>query len=153
MRDTFIALSLKRKLAQARRLASIALALIFLALFLNAGFTHSHATAWRGPVETFYCGYDPLGADEQWYNHKLNLLRLNNGQLRDPDFSAKYPAATIESREDIAVIEDNGAIIMPPNKFDLNNKSLLFAPEGDGFRITRDNIQFTNDLGSRLTFF
>ena len=33
------------------------------------------------------------------------------------------------------------------------DKSLLFTPEGDGFRITRDNIAFTNDLGSRLTFF
>ena len=53
MRDTFIALSLKRKLAQARRLASIVLALIFLALFLNAGFTHSQATAWRGLAKRF----------------------------------------------------------------------------------------------------
>jgi hypothetical protein len=158
MRESFIALSLKRKLAEARKLASIVVALIFLALFLNAGFTPSQATAsqataWRAARETFYCGYDPRGADEHWYNHKLNMLRGNNGQTRDPDFSAKYPAATIESLEDIAVIEDNGAIIMPPNKFDLKNKSLLFTPEGDGFRITRDNIQFTNDLGSRLTFF
>ena len=153
MRDTVIDLSFKRKLAQARRLAAVVLALIFPALFLNGGFTRSDATGWRGPVEAFYCGYDPRGADEQWYNHKLNLLRLNNGRPHDADFSAKYPAAIIESREDIAVIEDNGAIIMPPNKFDLNNKSLLFTPEGDGFRITRDNIKFTTDLGSRLTFF
>ena len=153
MRDTFIVLRLKRKRAQARLFAPIALALVFLAPALTTGFTQSHATGWRGQVETFYCGYDPQGAEEQWYNHKLNLMRLGDGHTHGTDFSAKYSAATIESREDIAVIEDNGAIVMPPNKFDLNNKSLLFTPEGDGFRITRENIKFTNELGSRLTFF
>jgi hypothetical protein len=154
MRDTFIAFSSRRKRAQALWVASIILAIFLLAPFLNPGFTQSHGTARPEAQERLYCGYDPRGADDGWYNHKLNSIRLNNGQFKDNDLSAKYPAAaTIESREDVAVIKDNGAIVMPPNKFDLNNKSLLFTPEGDGFRITRDNIKFTNDLGSRLTFF
>jgi hypothetical protein len=154
MRDTFIAFSSRRNRAQALRVASIILAIFFLAPFLNPAFTQSRGAARHEAQERLYCGYDPRGADDGWYNHKLNSLRLNNGQLKDDDLFAKYmAAATIESREDVAVIKDNGAIVMPPNKFDLNNKSLLFTPEGDGFRITRDNVQFTNDLGSRLTFF
>lgn len=154
MKDTFITFSIRRKRGQALRAASIILAVFFLAPFLNPGFTQSHGTARHEAQERLYCGYDPRGADDGWYNHKLNSIRLNSGQFKHNDLSAKYPAAaTIESREDVAVIKDNGAIVMPPNKFDLNNKSLLFTPEGDGFRITRDNIQFTNDLGSRLTFF
>jgi hypothetical protein len=118
------------------------------------GFAQSHNGAGRASGEKLFCGYDPSGALDEWYNHELNLIRFNEGRSPHADLSTKsLPAATVEDRNDIAVIQDNGGIVMPPNKFDLGNQSLLFTPEGDGFRITRDNIAFTKELGSRLTFF
>ena len=142
------------KRAQARRPALLLLAICFLTPMFAPGFAQSHNGAGRASGEKLFCGYDPSGALDQWYNHKLNLIRFNEGRSPHADLSTKsLPAATVEDRNDIAVIQDNGGIVMPPNKFDLGNQSLLFTPEGDGFRITRDSVAFTKELGSRLTFF
>ena len=154
MRHKIIVFSGRLKRAQARRIALILLAICFLAPLFTSGLAQSHNSAGRGSSERLYCGYDPRGAEDEWYNHKLNLIRFNDGQsLQTDSLTKSITAAAVEDRNDIAIIQDNGSIVLPPNKFDLNKKSLLFTPEGDGFRITRDNIAFTNELGSRLTFF
>jgi hypothetical protein len=51
---------------------------------------------------------------------------------------------------EIAVIEDDHTIVMPPNKFDLKKQALLFTPEGEGYRITRDPVPYEEELGFRL---
>jgi hypothetical protein len=105
--------------------------------------------------EQFICGFDPRGADDQWRNHRLNLQRLGaqstekGGPLRT--FSATGPQ--VEEVGDLSLIKDDGTIVLPPSNFDLKNVSLLFTPEGDGYRITRANIAFNRDFGSRLTYF
>jgi hypothetical protein len=54
---------------------------------------------------------------------------------------------------DVALIEDDGSIILPPNKFDLKKRSLLFTPAEDGYRLTRETMSFEKDEGFALGYF
>ena len=98
----------------------------------------------------FDCGYDPRGAENETYNHRLNTLRLSNYASRTASQQAKPQA---QDEGDIAVIEDDGTIIVSPSKFDLKNRSLVFTPDGEGYRITRTDIEFNDELGSKLDSF
>jgi hypothetical protein len=98
------------------------------------------------------CGYDPRGAEDQ------RLLSKQNSKgraTRQPahDSLPNHASATVEDVGDTAVITDNGTIVQPPNNFDLKNRALLMTPDGDGYRITRENVQFVDDVGMRLTGF
>jgi hypothetical protein len=95
----------------------------------------------------FDCGYDPRGAEDAVYNHRLNALRLSSATT-----SQRVQPAD-EDRGDIAVIEDDGTMIVSPSKFDLKKRSLVFTPEGEGYRVTRTDIAFSDELGSKLDFF
>ncbi|HWP44659.1 MAG TPA: hypothetical protein VNO14_15535 [Blastocatellia bacterium] len=142
-------------------LSRVPLALALLALLLAAS---SPLAAFTGSKRGFsearsgnqlVCGFDPSGADEHFHNHRLNRRRLE-AQMgrRDGSFA---PASTagpqVEKLGNLALIRDDGTVVLPPSKFDLKNSSLLFTPEGDGYRITRDSIAFNRDFGSRLTYF
>src|SRR5215216_6579599 len=63
--------------------------------------------AWPG--KQFVCGYDPRGAEDEWHNHKLNALRLNEGRALSKDITAMARGnAGLQSQDvgDISVIED-----------------------------------------------
>ncbi len=94
--------------------------------------------------ERLDCGYDSRGAEDGFYNHQLNVRRLAR-----EGFNLKA-AAQVTDIGNIAVIEDDGSIVMPPNKFDLKNKSLLFTPEQSGYRAERADIAFNKNFGTRL---
>ena len=94
----------------------------------------------------FDCGYDPRGAENETYNHRLNTLRLSN-------YTSQRVKPQAQDEGDIAVIEDDGTIIVSPSKFDLKKRSLVFTPDGEGYRITRTDIEFNDDLGSKLDSF
>src|SRR5436189_62121 len=58
--------------------------------------------------------------------------------------TAVSPAAGMADVGDIAVIEDDGFIVIPENEFDLRGvPSLLFTPAGTGsYAISRERIDF-----------
>jgi hypothetical protein len=106
--------------------------------------------------ERFDCGYDSRGAEDEWHNHTLSELRSNDRRAVSQSVGTKAgrnAAARSEDVGDIAVIEDDGTIIAPPSKFDLKNRSLLFTPDGDGYSITREKVDFNRDFGYRLGYF
>src|ERR1044072_6117990 len=72
----------------------------------------------------FDCGYDPRGAEDETYSHRLNTLRLSNYNSATRSQSLKPQA---QDEGDIAVIEDDGTMIISPSKFDLKNRSLVFT--------------------------
>jgi hypothetical protein len=53
---------------------------------------------------------------------------------------------------EIAVIQDNGDIILPANAFDLGNVGLSFVPNAaGGFDVRRGDATFQSELGTRLS--
>jgi hypothetical protein len=100
------------------------------------------------------CGYDPLGAADEWSIHRLNAERLSR---RDKDTRIDTQALTSGPLPvdigDTAVIEDDGTIVIPPAQFSLKKSSVLFTPEGDGYRISNAHIPYDRNLGFRLGYF
>lgn len=98
----------------------------------------------------FDCGYDPRGAEDEIHKHRFNKFRSSSRLSRT---NAKSFAPQVQDEGDIAVIEDDGTMIVPPNEFDLKNRSLVFTPDGDSYRISRADIKLSSDFGFRLGFF
>jgi hypothetical protein len=100
------------------------------------------------------CGYDPLGAADEWSIHRLNAARLSR---RDKDTRIDTQALMSGPLPvdigDTAVIEDDGTIVIPPAQFSLKKSSVLFTPEGDGYRISNAHIPYDRNLGFRLGYF
>lgn len=105
------------------------------------------------------CGYDARGAEDELSNHRLNSLRRG-----EPDATRSVSISSLQNRgpsaediSDTAVFQDNGTLVIPPAKFNLKNRSILFTPDGDldgfGYRISTDEIDFNSDFGSRLGYF
>ena len=66
-----------------------------------------------------------------------------------PSFTAQGAAEDIG---EVAVVQDEGDIILPANRFDLAGKGLTFAPNGaGGFDVRGGDAAFQRDLGTRLT--
>lgn len=99
--------------------------------------------------QEFACGYAEFGAEEEISKHRLHRLRLaeRSGELQTQSL------APVRVVGDLALIEDNGEIIMQPNGFDLKNRALLFTPDGDGYRVETDDAAFSKDFGQPLTNF
>lgn len=100
------------------------------------------------------CGYDPNGAIDEWTSHKLNVLRRAKrvGRANINEFSGAEGIRT-EDSDDIALAEDDGTIVVSPNTFNLKNRSLLFMPDGDGYRVSPAAVAFNRDFGTRLGYF
>ncbi|HXU38541.1 MAG TPA: hypothetical protein VN937_19450 [Blastocatellia bacterium] len=103
------------------------------------------------------CGYDARGAEDELSNHKLHALRRGEpDQARSVSFLQKH-GPSVEGIDDIALLQNDGTLVIPPAKFNLKNRSILFSPEGGsdnlGYRISMPEIEFNNDFGSRLDFF
>src|SRR5215210_1511630 len=89
---------LKKELSKAKAQRSLGLALMSLCVIAPV-FEASYADGNRAsqdnpltsgrawPGKLFDCGYDPLGAEDEWHNHKLNALRLNDRQAHSPGFT------------------------------------------------------------------
>lgn len=106
------------------------------------------------PGGKLVCGYDPNGAANELSVHRLNSLRLRRHD-GDDNFSARSEnfGSLAEDIGDCAVIEDDGSIIVPPAAFTLKKSSVLFTPDGDGYRISNTEVPFDRDFGARLDHF
>ena len=97
------------------------------------------------------CGYDPSGAQDEWIYHASHLKTGMSGNA--PQSSADS-APGVEDFGDTAVITDDGTIVAPPNNFDLKNKTVIFEPDAEGYRVsTGGSVAYNEELGSRLTDF
>jgi hypothetical protein len=99
---------------------------------------------------SYDCGFDRSGADDAIARHRMHALRASY-QLAARHEQAGTPRVT--DQDDIALIEDDGSIILPPAAFDLKKRSVLFTPEGSGYRITPTDVPFAKDFGTRLRDF
>jgi hypothetical protein len=96
------------------------------------------------------CGFDARGAEEAIARHRMHALR-------SPDQLAALSARDVslhnQDQNDIAMIEDDGSIIVPPAGFDLTKRAVLFTPEAGGYRLTPTNVRFTGDFGTQVRSF
>ena len=97
--------------------------------------------------------YGRYGADKRGIRGLLQLssaaatLRARGG-VAGP--AAVRPAAS-QDLNDIAILEDNGDLIISANPFDLANRGLRFEPSGSGYSVTSVDAQFRSDLGRAVT--
>lgn len=116
----------------------------------KAAATKSQARA--GPA----CGFDPQGAEEQIYAHRLNALR-SNARRSESDVAPHANSLSVgpraENIDNVALIVDDGTIVVQPNKFNLKKRSLMFSPEASGYRIQPSDPLFELDRGSQLRGF
>lgn len=74
--------------------------------------------------------------------------RANEGRL--VPLAVTNPQATVDVGE-IAVIQDEGDLIAPPNTFDLQGTGLRFVPRAGGYDVSRTDASFRSALGNALT--
>jgi len=103
----------------------------------------SSRASWSPPKS--YCGYEPRGDANAREDHFRSLVRARNA------ITNAQPRVTDVG--DIAAIEDNGTLVIPPNKFDLAKRSLVFTPSVEGYAVAGGNLEFNADFGSRLSNF
>jgi hypothetical protein len=90
----------------------------------------------------------PLGYDDRDPREFLALHQLARGR-----FAADEAIALAQPRSgDIAVLNDNGSLVVGSNAFDLAGEGLRFEPNGQGgYDVVRTAGAFRSDLGSRLS--
>lgn len=82
-------------------------------------------------------------AREAWVWHQINQQRPEVADAFAPEFIN-------QDVNDISVIQDDGRLVIPANPFDLNGRSVQFAPGISGYSITASNATFDNNLGAKL---
>ena len=94
---------------------------------------------------------DPRGraAEALWIHQAGELQRASRGLRLQPEGTTLTPVAADVG--DIAVIQDQGDLILPANTFDLKNTGVRFTPSGDGYAVTKIDATFRQSLGTRLT--
>jgi hypothetical protein len=96
-----------------------------------------------------------FGSDTRDIRDLLQLSALAT-QIRALDAAAgrARPAATARPAadvNDIAVLEDNGDLILRANPFDLANRGVRFEPSGDGYVVSAAGAEFRSALGRAIT--
>jgi hypothetical protein len=152
---------LKQAAARPARAAWVAGGLAALVLFLSFAGTSANdrqspydsgppaRPAGRAP-SSYDCGFDARGSEEAIARHRMHALR-SPYRLAVRGAQADGPRGFDE--DNVAVIEDDGSIIMAPSGFDLKKRAVLFTPEAGGYRITPTDVAFTKDFGTRLRDF
>jgi hypothetical protein len=92
------------------------------------------------------CGFDARGAEEALSYHREHRQRLTG----DLDALSIQSPPSVQTVGDIALIQDDGSLVAQPNGFDLKNSSLLFTPDGNGYRTSVGTVGFNGELGTRL---
>ena len=77
---------------------------------------------------------------------------LERGEVRTPGDRRGLSSRSNVDAGEIAVVQDEGDIILPPNTFDLRSTGLRFTRNGSGgYDVTRIDGNFRATLGTRLT--
>lgn len=82
---------------------------------------------------------------EELWKHEAAVGRARTASERS------RPASTAQDIGDIAVVRDEGDLILPANPFDLARTALLFARNGSGgYDVRRSDRPFQSSVGSRV---
>jgi hypothetical protein len=101
------------------------------------------------PVDVIGKGRLGLAADKR---HVADLLWPSALSARAATRATPAPDAVSEDIGDIAVIEDDGTLLLSRNSFDIRNAGLRFERNGSGgFDVTQTTPAFRTALGRRLT--
>jgi len=103
---------------------------------------------------------DPRGRVlEAMWIHQAARLRQGSGAVNPSATSESSrlnprvttgPVPVSEDVGDIAVVQDQGDIVLPANPFDLRNTGLRFTPSGGGYTVTKIDASFRSTLGTRV---
>jgi len=89
----------------------------------------------------------PFGHDDRDPRELLVLHEAYGGRR----VSTRAGAAAADRIGQIAVLPDDGGLVVPPNAFDLRGAGLVFEPNAEaGFDVRRVGGEFRADLGRRL---
>ena len=106
------------------------------------------------PSEATVSGTKIRGMDPapQWrvlealWIHRQALARRGRIETLGP------PAATAVDQGDIAILRDQGDLIVPANAYDLSNLGLRFTRNGDGgYDVRQGDAAFRSNAGNRIT--
>jgi hypothetical protein len=94
----------------------------------------------------------PLGYDDRDPLEFVGLNRIARERLSALAADELEQAASVAPRSgDIAVLNDNGALVVAANAFDLGGAGLRFEPNAQGgYDVVRTASSFRSDLGRRL---
>lgn len=99
------------------------------------------AAAARGPKG------GPLGYDDRDPLEFVGLHQLAGGTVA----AAEVTASAAPRSGDIAILNDNGSLVVGANSFDLGGSGLRFEPRAQGgYDVVRAGSAFRGDLGRRL---
>ncbi|MBI1765222.1 MAG: hypothetical protein HYR56_27735 [Acidobacteria bacterium] len=115
-----------------------------------AAFNTGTAQAQREPEETTpkqQWTPEKLAA-EKWLLHEWHEQQL--AALPDDERQRLAADIILQDVSDISVIQNSNLIARQPNNFDLNGRTLNFAPAGRGYVISNVGLAFDNNLGSKL---
>ena len=86
--------------------------------------------------------------DALW-THREYATRLNR---RNDERTSLSPSRSNADVGDVAVVQDEGDLILPPNTYDLRSLGLRFTRNGTGgYNVTRIDGNFRAAIGTRLT--
>src|SRR6185503_9521731 len=84
-----------------------------------------------------------------WKHQAAAARRAAEGRARPSTFG---PSATTEDIGQIAVMRDEGDLVLPPNAFDLRSAAFLFARNGSGGYDVRPSARaFLNSVGDKIS--
>ena len=87
-------------------------------------------------------------AAEKWLLHEMNEQQLT--ALPQAEHERLTAGIVVQDVNDISVIQNSNLIARQPNNFDLNGRTLNFAPAGRGYVISNVGSAFDNNLGGKL---
>lgn len=79
----------------------------------------------------------------------LWLNRSNAGRQREA--AAGTPTPVAQDIGEIAVVQDQGDVVLPGNSFDLGASTLRFTRSGAGYSVTKSALAYRPTLGHQLT--
>ena len=89
--------------------------------------------------------------DALW-THRENTARRAPGDNTNDSRRGLSPSRSNADVGEIAVVQDEGDLILPPNAYDLRNLGLRFTRNNaGGYNITRTDANFRAALGNRVT--
>jgi hypothetical protein len=137
----------------------VALTLLFTNLIPNFvtaksvhGIAQKRSNTGDKKAKQFVCGYDPLGATDELSTHHAHKFELGTRGNANQVIQTRTKGA-LSDDPDIAPLEDDGTMVIQPTRFNLKNSSIVFTPEGSGYRISAGDVAFSKDFGDRLGFF
>ncbi len=96
----------------------------------------------------------PLGYDDRDPHEFVALHQIARGgrAFAGADASPAAAASLAPRSGDIAILNDNGSLVVGANNFDLNGVGLRFEPNGQGgYDVVRMSADFRGDFGRRVS--